>query len=306
MIDPKVSIIITVYNGSEYISQAIDSALSQSYSNIEVIVVNDGSSDGGKTDAICKQYGDKIRYFIKENGKCSSALNYGISKMTGEFFSWLSHDDLYCVDKIEKQINVIQNCNIDTNKTIIGCASSLIDKNGKHFQNRKNTRNGFVDSKREIKDLFFKSTPNGNSFLISKNILQAVGDFDTSLVFINDLDYWLRVALKGFNFYFLPEPLAKTRIHAAQQTKKLYGLMHNEIVKCVSNYVKEELYNSDYYKTIYYYSSYFGDKDLKKTVRNVLSLNGIKVSHVKSLYYKIYGAIIRFLKRIKHYLVYKR
>ena len=75
---PLVSIVMPVYNGSNYMREAIDSALAQTYSNIEVIVVNDGSNDDGKTDAIAKEYGDRIRYFIKENGGCASALNLGI------------------------------------------------------------------------------------------------------------------------------------------------------------------------------------------------------------------------------------
>ena len=58
---PLVSIVIPVYNGSNYMQEAIDSALNQTYLNVEVIVVNDGSSDGGKTDSIAKSYGDKIR-----------------------------------------------------------------------------------------------------------------------------------------------------------------------------------------------------------------------------------------------------
>ena len=76
MKNPKVSIIIPVYNGENYLREAIDSALAQTYKNFEVIVVNDGSSD--KTDEICKSYGSRIRYFKKENGGVSTALNLGI------------------------------------------------------------------------------------------------------------------------------------------------------------------------------------------------------------------------------------
>jgi glycosyltransferase involved in cell wall biosynthesis len=60
---PKVSIVIPVYNGSNYLSQAIDSALAQTYPNIEIVVVNDGSNDGGATEKIALSYGDKVRYF---------------------------------------------------------------------------------------------------------------------------------------------------------------------------------------------------------------------------------------------------
>ena len=106
--NPLVSIIIPVYNGGNYLAEAIDSALAQTYKNLEIIVVNDGSCDNGKTEEIALSYGDKIRYFRKENGGSSSALNYGIKQMNGEWFSWLSHDDLYYPEKIEKQVNYIK------------------------------------------------------------------------------------------------------------------------------------------------------------------------------------------------------
>ena len=101
--EPKVSIVIPVYNGANYLREAIDSALEQTYRNTEVIVVNDGSTDGGETEDIAISYGDRIRYFTKENGGISTALNLGIQAMSGEYFSWLSHDDVYYPHKIEKQ-----------------------------------------------------------------------------------------------------------------------------------------------------------------------------------------------------------
>ena len=103
---PLVSIIIPVYNGGNYLSEAIDSALNQTYENIEIIVVNDGSQDDLKTEQIALSYGERITYVSKENGGSSSALNVGIRTMKGEYFSWLSHDDLYLPEKIEKQVEV--------------------------------------------------------------------------------------------------------------------------------------------------------------------------------------------------------
>ena len=92
---PLVSIVIPVYNGSDYLAEAIDSALAQTYGNIEIIVINDGSSDNGKTREVAGKYGDRIRYFEKENGGVPTALNLGIKEMKGDYFSWLSHDDVY-------------------------------------------------------------------------------------------------------------------------------------------------------------------------------------------------------------------
>jgi glycosyltransferase involved in cell wall biosynthesis len=76
---PKVSIIIPVYNGENYLHEAIDSALAQTYKNIEILVINDGSTDN--TEKIALAYKDNINYFFKSNGGQSSALNFGIDKM---------------------------------------------------------------------------------------------------------------------------------------------------------------------------------------------------------------------------------
>ena len=103
----KVSIVIPVFNGADYLREAIDSALAQTYQNAEIIIINDGSNDNGATENIALSYGDRIRYFSKENGGVASALNLAIKKMTGEYFSWLSHDDLYFANKVEAQIKAL-------------------------------------------------------------------------------------------------------------------------------------------------------------------------------------------------------
>jgi len=134
MINPKISIVIPAYNAANYLSEAIDSALAQTYPNVEIIVVNDGSRDDGETEKIALSYGDQIRYFHKENGGSSSALNVGIANMTGEWFSWLSHDDLYTPEKLEKQVAYMNSLDIDEaelSKHVFFSASELIDANGK-------------------------------------------------------------------------------------------------------------------------------------------------------------------------------
>ena len=134
--EPKVTIIIPVYNGSNFLAEAIDAALAQTYQNCEILVVNDGSTDSGASEKIALSYGDKVRYYLKENGGVSSVLNYAFEKMNGEWFSWLSHDDLYYPEKIEKQIAFInelidENPNLDIKKITVRTATESIDKDGK-------------------------------------------------------------------------------------------------------------------------------------------------------------------------------
>src|SRR5437764_1349700 len=101
---PKVSIVIPVYNGGTYFEEALKSALAQTYPNVEIIVVNDGSTDEGKTHSIAQKYLSKIKYFYQSNKGVAGALNTGIRQMTGEFFTWLSHDDMYLPEKTAAQI----------------------------------------------------------------------------------------------------------------------------------------------------------------------------------------------------------
>ena len=125
----KVSIIIPVYNGEAYMREAIDSALAQTYDNIEIIVVNDGSTDS--TDEIARSYGDKIVYYKKENGGVSTALNLALEKMTGDYFSWLSHDDRYYPQKVEKEVAFLEENGYLGKKVIVFSDYDLMDENSK-------------------------------------------------------------------------------------------------------------------------------------------------------------------------------
>jgi glycosyltransferase involved in cell wall biosynthesis len=117
---PLVSIIIPLYNGSNFLSEAINCSLSQTYRNIEILVINDGSNDNGAGRDLALSYGSKIRYFEKPNGGVSTALNFGISMMNGEYFSWLSHDDLYLPNHIENQVqNLTSNTDAVISNTLL-------------------------------------------------------------------------------------------------------------------------------------------------------------------------------------------
>ena len=131
--NPLVSVIIPVFSrvpeGADYLKEAIASALAQSYKNIEVLVINDGSNDQGACEQVALSFGSQVRYFSKKNGGTASALNYGISKMRGQYFSWLSHDDCYLHDKIKNQIEMLKSLN-DKN-TLIYSGYNLIDHRSK-------------------------------------------------------------------------------------------------------------------------------------------------------------------------------
>lgn len=102
----KVSVVVPVYNGEKTVKAAVDSLLCQSYAELEIIVVNDGSTDD--TDAILRQYGDHIRYISKPNGGVSSARNRGIEEATGEYLMFADADDVCHADMVERAVAIMQ------------------------------------------------------------------------------------------------------------------------------------------------------------------------------------------------------
>ena len=233
--NPLVSIVIPVYNGSNYMRQAIDCALAQTYPNVEVIVVNDGSKDD--TDAIARAYGDRIRYFPKENGGSSSALNVGIQNMKGDWFSWLSHDDLYTPDKVEKQVAYLNSLQIPESEAwrhFFFTAAEYIDADGKRL--RIDGEEAGLALQKQIDSMpgnaYLIAEPTRYTFhgcgcLIHRKALEEVGGFDEKLRLINDVDLWFRLYSGGYRLHYLPEPLVKGRVHAKQISRSIGFSYHN-------------------------------------------------------------------------------
>lgn len=236
---PKVSIVIPVYNGTNYMREAIDSALNQTYENCEVIVVNDGSTD--ETEQIALSYGDRIRYFAKENGGVSSALNIGIENMEGEYFSWLSHDDVYYPRKIEIQIEALQKS---------GQVNSIIYSNWNQLQMPehiekavpRNYQYGERDYRYELRPVLF-GLINGCTTLIHRSHFERAGLFDERLMTAQDYDMWFRI-FRNQEVIYIEEPLIMYRIHGQQGSVTITDFQKNceEIQwKMIQNVTEEEV-----------------------------------------------------------------
>ena len=238
---PLVSIIIPVYKGDPYLKEAIDSALNQTYKNIEVIVINDGSPDDGKTEEIAKSYGDRIRYFYKKNGGVSTALNYGIKKMRGEWFSWLSHDDVYEPDKIMAQIRAV--AKRENKVCVIRCTTSLIDANGNPIYRPQKGIDGNFNALQMMKMHSLKEVGlYGCSLLIHKEILDACGFFNENLRAVQDEEYWARIMFSGYEFVSISGKYVKIRVHSGQATVRLNDIFDSEremLCSMLTNYYNQ-------------------------------------------------------------------
>ena len=212
--NPKVTIVMPVMNGGRYFELALRSALSQTYRNIEIIVVNDGSTDGGETERIALKYGDRIRYFSQENRGVSGALNTAIRHMTGDVFTWLSHDDLYLPHKTEAQVSFHQRLNRPD--AILFTDYGLIDPDGKHFY----TTDISLELLSEMPLLpLHRGFINGCTLYVPADIIKAFYPFDEALRYTQDYDLWLNIS-QEHEFFLQKEALVHYRTHPGQDSHK--------------------------------------------------------------------------------------
>ena len=297
MFHPKVSIVIPVYNGANFLSQAIDTALAQTYNNIEIVVVNDGSKDDGATEKVAMSYGDKIRYFSKPNGGVSSALNYGIEKMQGEYFSWLSHDDLYEPEKIKKEVEVLKT-SVNHDNTIVCCADSLIDINGGAIFH-PNTRLSGLFKGTELFDYYFsKHLPiNGCTLLIPKLVFDKFGGFST-FRYIQDIECWVKFMLGGVDYFFIQDKLVKMRVHEGQVTKKFPELYYTEMHvfenDIIDNYLVKGRMSDSNVKS--FVSFLYKNHEREQYTRVELIIQNINI--INKFYQIGYGYLYDFVKKV--------
>ena len=212
--EPLVSIIIPVYNGANYLSESIECVLNQTYKNIELIVVNDGSTEK-ETDMIARSYTDvRMKYYVKENGGVASAVNFGVSQSSGEYICWLSHDDLMPFDKIKKQMDAIARMNFPS-KVITYGRSDIIDEHGKKRLLKslmfKVSKRGFKSTSDyfKIKDLVYSSLLIPRSFLVEHPLINE-------LRYAQDYFSFFQMLESGYKLLYVKGAKTSYRVHRKQ------------------------------------------------------------------------------------------
>lgn len=186
---PTISVIIPVYNGEKTIKETILSVLNQTFANFELIIINDGSCDA--TLEIVQAIKDqRIKVFSYQNAGLSASRNRGIAKAEGEFISFIDADDLWTTNKLELQLQALQN---NPQAAVAYSWTDWIDQSGQFLRAGGHiTVNGNAYEKLLTRD-FIES---GSNTLIRKQALEEVGDFDQSVTPPEDWDMWLRLAAK--------------------------------------------------------------------------------------------------------------
>lgn len=204
-IKPLVSIIIPVYNKVGFVGKTMDSALEQTYSKIELVLINDGSTDGSL--AVLQEYADRFPEFVKlidsENKGVSGATNLGIQAAKGEYIQFLDADDLMSSDKIERQIQLLSGKRPET-------LASCEWVNFREFIHQYNrVRYGvFQDFKLGL-DLLLRFWNHQemmaiSSYLTHRDLIQKAGPWDDSLTINQDGEFFTRVLLNADKVLFEP------------------------------------------------------------------------------------------------------
>jgi len=241
MENPLISIIVPVYNGSNYIKDALNCLVNQTYKNIEILVINDGSKDEGKTkEAVAPFLVDqRIHYIEKDNGGVSSALNLGIEKMTGKFFVWLSHDDVITTDSLEQRFNKWVECG-SNEKIMISTKTKYINANGKKIfrvaSGSKNVNN--------IYDIL-SSTINGCSLLIPASLIKN-HKFNEEMIYMQDYYLWANFISNGACIKVVNKKLTYNRIHKAQVTTTKFDCLIRDFDTFANAYIEPLKINKDY------------------------------------------------------------
>ncbi len=211
---PLVSVIIPVYNRRHMVCQAAESVLAQSYKSIELIVVDDGSTDN--VGAALAPYGDSITVLTRENRGVSAARNVGVARSRGKYVAFLDSDDLWLPEKLNRQVAFLE-----ANPEARICQTEEIwNKNDRRINPKKRHRKPSGMIFMPSLELCLVSP---SAVMLEKSFFLETGGFDESLPACEDYDLWLRISCR-YPIYLIDEPLVIKRGGHKDQLSSASGL----------------------------------------------------------------------------------
>ncbi|WOO42684.1 glycosyltransferase family A protein [Rubellicoccus peritrichatus] len=208
---PLISCIIALYNGEAFIREAIDSIIAQSYPNIEILVINDGSTDSGPD--IAKTYSE-VRIINQENQGEAAARNRGIAEARGDMIAFLDHDDYWHKDKLQTQVDALL---ADSSLGYVLCRVNLI-----HEAGAEDLQWATEKEKTEKHGAFYPSAILGN-----KSTFDTIGPFNEKAKVFTDVDWFARANDLGIKNQICPERLLYRRFHSDNLTRHAQSFKEN-------------------------------------------------------------------------------
>jgi glycosyltransferase involved in cell wall biosynthesis len=208
---PEVSVVIPTYNTAHYLGEAIDSVLIQSFRDIDILVIDDGSTD--ETEALMCRYGPPVRYIRQPNGGVAAARNRGIAEARGRYVAFLDADDVWQPQKLERQLAALakQHSNARICYTAFIAVTTDLIPLGKHPSQRSGT---------VLEDLLTLGNVVGtpSTVLVERTLMTEEGGFDPALSQCADWDLWVRLAAVT-DFAYVDEPLVGYRQHGNNMSR---------------------------------------------------------------------------------------
>lgn len=203
MNDPLISIIIPVYNAQSYLAEAIESVLAQTYRMIEVIVVDDGSTD--RSGHVARSYGMPVRYTFQANNGTGAARNRGVELAQGEFLAFLDQDDLWVKDKLRRQIAAFRH----------DPALDVVFGRVEQFYSPE-----LLQCKEDVTVSRFGTLPglHVGAMLISRDAFGRVGPFRIDYQIAEFIEWYARSRDLGLTSLMLPEVVMRRRVHKTNQS----------------------------------------------------------------------------------------
>ncbi|BAQ64667.1 glycosyltransferase [Geminocystis sp. NIES-3709] len=264
---PFLSVVIPTYNCSKYIIEAIESVFSQTYSNLEIIVIDDGSIDNTKT--IIKPYLNRISYFYQDNQGASKARNFGIEKAKGELIAFLDADDFFLLPtKLSEQIAYFE---AQSSLGFVHSGWQIVNEFGNKLQERLPWRQV---PEFNLASWLLYNPVRPSAMIFKRNWLVKIGGFDEELRQSEDFDLGARLILEGCEGKWLKKVTVGYRKHGTNTTNKVQQQAENLLKGLdkffsLSNFppellpLKDEIYESKY---IWLAWSFYQSGDFKKMV----------------------------------------
>lgn len=238
---PLVSIIVPAYNVAEYIAEALDSALAQTFRDFEIIVVNDGSPDTTQLEKVLTDYYDKIIYIVQENGGAAAARNSAIAAARGSLLAFLDGDDVWYPEKLAVQTDFLRKNDFE----MIYCDALLFGEplyEGKTFMHGAPSK-GAVTTE-SLLDGSCNVLTSGS--VVLKESVVNYGSFDQKAVRVEDFELWFRLSKNRVKIGYQEKVMVKYRIRAGSLTgnnieKAERGIAALELVKNKNDLSESEL-----------------------------------------------------------------
>lgn len=205
-----VSIIIPSYNAAKYLQETVDSALSQTYNEREVIIIDDGSTDN--TSKILAKYGNTIRVIHQTNQGSAAACNTGVAVARGEWIAFLDADDMWLPEKLARQIKYCGNTAISHTDSMCFGDALPCDIQRSSFESPY--------SGKVLKELLIRNFITKSTVLMRRQVFQNIGGFDPSYIAVEDWPFFLKVCAQH-ELGYLPEALVRYRVH--KKSKSMQG-----------------------------------------------------------------------------------